>query len=208
MKTAVISGIFGQDAHYLSKFLLEKGYKVIGLARKVTSRLLGSVDLDKRIIQEECDINNFGQVYSIVAKHKPDEFYHLASQSFVKTSFDDPFETINTNIKGTLNILESVRQVSPKTKLYFAGSSEQFGKVLETPQKETTPFYPRSPYAVTKVAGYWLCKNYRESYGLFICNGLLFNHESPRRGTEFVTRKISSSVANIVLLKLITMNKN
>jgi GDPmannose 4,6-dehydratase len=201
-KKAIISGAKGQDAFYLSKILLDKGYKVIGLARKTTSMLWGnSKEVDKRMKQVECDITNYGQVYSIIAKEKPDEFYHLASQSFVGTSFRDPFETINTNIMGTLNVLESIRHASPKTKLYFAGSSEQFGKVLEVPQKETTPFNPRSPYAVTKIAGYWLCKNYRESYGLFICSGLLFNHESDHRGIEFVTKKITNAAVKIKLGK-------
>jgi len=188
----IISGISGQDGSYLAESLSKKGYEVIGLERRVVNRPKSKFKI------LECDIRDYSRLVQII-QLKPDEFYHLAAQSDVGRSFKDPFETFQTNIIGTLNVLEAIRKFSPKTKLYFAGSSEQFGKVQTEPQNEKTPFYPRSPYGVSKVTGFHLVRNYRESYNLFACSGILFNHESPRRGKEFVTRKITRAVAKIKL---------
>ena len=192
MVKALISGISGQDGFYLSKFLKQQGYIVYGLERRI---VLEREKLDVIIIP--CDITNFSSVFNAVKEVMPDEIYHLAAQSDVAYSFKDPFQTLDTNIMGTLNILESMRILVPKAKLYFAGSSEMFGKAEETPQNEKTPFHPRSPYGVSKCTGFYLCQNYREAYNLFICNGILFNHESPRRGKEFVTRKIVHTISQI-----------
>ena len=193
MKKALISGCSGQDGYYLSKFLKEKGYIVYGLERRIVPER-EKID----IIIIPCDITNYSSVFNAMKEVMPDEIYHLAAQSDVGYSFKDPFQTLDTNINGTLNILESMRNLVPNAKMYFAGSSEMFGKAEETPQNENTKFHPRSPYGVSKVAGFYLCQNYREAYNLFICNGILFNHESPRRGKEFVTRKITSTIKKII----------
>lgn len=202
MKKALITGITGQDGSYLAEFLLEKGYEVHGIDRHVAiedqrhrySRLNHIMD---KLHMHPCNITNYGRVYEIIDEIKPDEVYHLAAQSFVYESFIDSFNTMDTNINGTHNILQALYKLKRDAKFYFAASSEMFGKVHEVPQKETTKFHPRSPYGVTKVAGFWLSVNYREAYGMFCCNGILFNHESPRRGKEFVTRKITDKIADI-----------
>lgn len=202
MKRALITGITGQDGSYLAEFLLEKGYEVHGIVRRIAAedinnRLNRINHLRDKIKLHPGNVENYSRVIEILDKVQPDECYHLAAQSFVHESFEDSFSTFMVNIDGTLAILNAIQKRRPKCKLYFAASSEMFGKVLESPQKEKTPFYPRSPYGITKVAGFELTRNFRESYGLFACSGILFNHESPRRGFEFVTRKITSSIAKI-----------
>ena len=202
MKRACITGITGQDGSYLAELLLEQGYEVNGLVRREAiedpghrlSRLLPVLD---RIHLHAAGLESFSSVYSAVARIQPDELYHLAAQSFVHYSFEDAFSTFQANINGTHYVLESVRDCVPHCRVYFAGSSEMFGKVDEVPQRETTRFHPRSPYGISKVTGFELARNYREAYGMFVCSGMLFNHESPRRGYEFVTRKVSSYVARI-----------
>ncbi len=202
MKKALITGITGQDGSYLAEFLLTKGYKVYGIDRRIAledpSRGLSRI---KHILNKldiyGASLESYPSIFKVINKVKPDECYHLAAQSFVAYSFEDEFSTFNTNINGTHNVLSVIKETAPKCKFYFAGSSEMFGRVREIPQKETTPFYPRSPYGISKVTGFELTRNYREAYGLFACNGILFNHESPRRGFEFVTRKITSTVAKI-----------
>jgi GDPmannose 4,6-dehydratase len=201
-KVAFITGITGQDGSYLAEFLLEKGYEVHGLVRRVAledpiNRLKRIYHIKERLILHPGSIESYPRLVEIIDKIKPDECYHLASQSFVYESFEDAFTTFNTNIQGTLNILNAIKIKCPKCKFYFAGSSEIFGEVRETPQTEETPFHPRSPYGITKSTGFELTRNFRESYGIFACSGFLFNHESPRRGKEFVTRKITSAVARI-----------
>ena len=202
MKRALITGITGQDGSYLSELLLTKGYEVHGIVRRValedpTHRLWRLRHLLDRVILHPASLESYASIFSVVEKVRPDECYHLAAQSFVTYSFEDAFSTINININGTLFVLSAIKEKAPNCKVYFAASSEMFGKVRETPQNENTPFHPRSPYGISKVAGFDLTRNYRESYGLFACSGILFNHESPRRGFEFVTRKITSSVARI-----------
>ncbi len=202
MKRALITGITGQDGSYLSELLLQKGYEVHGIVRRValedpTHRLWRLRHLLDRIILHPASLESYASIFSVVEKVRPDECYHLAAQSFVTYSFEDAFSTINININGTLFVLSAIKEKAPNCKVYFAASSEMFGKVRETPQNENTSFHPRSPYGISKVAGFDLTRNYRESYGLFACSGILFNHESPRRGFEFVTRKITSSVARI-----------
>lgn len=199
---ALITGITGQDGSYLAEFLLSKGYEVFGIERRVAiedqSKRNGRIfHLLGKIKILPCDITNYSSVFSAISEIKPDEVYHLAAQSFVALSFDAEFETYDANVTGTLNILNSLRKIKPDAKFYFAGSSEMFGKVRETPQTEKTPFHPRSPYGITKVTGFEMTRNYRESYGMFACSGILFNHESPRRGMEFVTRKITRQIARI-----------
>jgi GDPmannose 4,6-dehydratase len=202
MARALITGITGQDGSYLAELLLERGYEVHGLVRRAAledpshrlSRILGILD---RITLHAASLESFPSLYTTISKIRPDELYHLAAQSFVAYSFEDAFSTFRSNIDGTHYVLESVRQCAPECKVYFAGSSEMFGNPAETPQTERTPFAPRSPYGVSKVTGFHLARNYRESYGMFIASGILFNHESPRRGFEFVTRKISSYAARI-----------
>jgi GDPmannose 4,6-dehydratase len=202
MKRACITGITGQDGSYLAELLLEKGYEVHGLVRRSAledpthrfSRLTAILD---KIQLHPASLESFASIYTSIAQIEPDELYHLASQSFVSYSFEDAFSTFLTNIQGTHYVLESVLQCAPKCRVYFAGSSEMFGKAEEVPQSETTRFHPRSPYGISKVTGFDLARNYREAYGLFVSSGILFNHESPRRGFEFVTRKITSSVARI-----------
>ncbi len=202
MKKALITGITGQDGYFLSKFLLNKKYEVHGLARRNSQKSIGNLKhLDKkyleRIIIHWGDITDNVILDSIIKKEQFDEIYHLAAQSFVFLSFTNPKSTYDINIGGTLNVVNSIKEYSSESKLYFAATSELYGKVRETPQNEETPFYPRSPYGVSKLAGFWTIKNYRESYKLFMSNGILFNHESKFRGKEFVTRKISLAVANI-----------
>jgi GDPmannose 4,6-dehydratase len=204
MKKALITGITGQDGSYLAEFLLNKGYEVHGIVRRVALedpghrmwRLRGVLN-DIQI--HSASLESFPSIYKVLMDAKPDECYHLASQSFVAYSFEDEFSTLNTNINGTHYVLAALRAICPECKFYFAGSSEMFGKVRDVPQNELTPFHPRSAYGISKVAGFDLTRNYREGYGLFACSGMLFNHESPRRGFEFVTRKISFHVAKIKL---------
>jgi GDPmannose 4,6-dehydratase len=202
-KRALISGITGQDGSYLAELLLEKGYEVHGIVRRVAledseRRLSRIVHLLPNLTLEAASLESYASLHSVVAKVQPDECYHLAAQSFVSYSFDDEFSTINTNINGTHNMLSAIRHLAPDCKFYFAGSSEMFGKVATTPQNEDTRFRPRSAYGISKVAGFDLTRNYREAQGMFACSGILFNHESPRRGFEFVTRKITSAVARIL----------
>jgi GDPmannose 4,6-dehydratase len=204
MKKAFITGITGQDGSYLAEFLLEKGYKVYGLVRRVAlederhrlARILNILD-DIELIPGTME--SYPSIYKALATVVPDEIYHLAAQSFVSYSFEDEFSTLQANISGTHFILSAVRDIVPESRFYFAASSEMFGRVREVPQNETTPFHPRSAYGISKVAGFDLTRNYREAYNVFTCNGILYNHESPRRGFEFVTRKISSHVAMIKL---------
>lgn len=202
MKKALITGITGQDGYFLSQFLLEKGYAVYGLARRNSQKSLGSLEYLPEEIKKQIkiywgDITDCFFVEKIIKENSFDEIYHLAAQSFVHLSFDNPKLTYDVNIGGTLNVVNAIKEYSPKSRLYFAATSELFGKAKEYPQNENTPFYPRSPYAVSKLAGFWTIKNYRESYNLFMSNGILFNHESEMRGSEFVTRKISLGVAKI-----------
>ena len=204
MKVALITGITGQDGSYLAELLLNKGYEVHGIVRRVAledpmHRLWRIKHILERITLHPASLESYASIFNVVEKVKPDECYHLAAQSFVSYSFEDAFSTMNANINGTLFVLSALSEKAPGCKLYFAASSEMFGKVKETPQNEDTPFYPRSPYGISKVAGFDLTRNYRESYNIFACNGILFNHESPRRGFEFVTRKITSTVARIKL---------
>ena len=201
-KKALITGITGQDGSYLADLLLEKGYEVHGIVRRVAledpvHRLWRIRHILDRIHLHAASLDSYASLFNVIEKVKPDECYHLAAQSFVNYSFEDAFSTINTNINGTLYVLSAIMERAKDCRFYFAGSSEMFGKVKETPQTEETPFHPRSPYGISKVAGFDLTRNFRESYGMFACNGILFNHESPRRGFEFVTRKITSSAAKI-----------
>jgi GDPmannose 4,6-dehydratase len=204
LKRALITGITGQDGSYLAEFLLEKGYEVHGIVRRVAiedpeHRLWRIRHILDKLILHPGSLESYASIFKIVEKVKPDECYHLAAQSFVSYSFEDEFSTINTNINGTHFVLSAIKEKAPECRFYFAGSSEMFGLVKETPQNENTPFHPRSPYGISKVAGFDLTRNYREAYNLFACSGILFNHESPRRGYEFVTRKISNAVAEIKL---------
>ena len=201
-KTALITGITGQDGSYLTELLLKKKYRVHGLVRRVAledknHRYWRLRHVLKKITLHSASLESYASIVKLIQKIKPDEVYHLGAQSYIDYAFKDEFSTINTNINGTHYILSSIRDFSPKSKFYFAASSEMYGKVLQTPQTEKTPFYPRSTYGISKVAGFDLTRNYREAYGLFCVNGILFNHESPRRGFEFVTRKISHAVARI-----------
>ena len=200
MPTAIITGITGQDGSYLAELLLKKGYRVIGVARRSSTvnyeRIQHIVD-DITIVQG--DLQDQGSLLSLIEEHTPTEVYNLAAQSFVPTSWNQPALTGDVTAIGVTRILEAIRFVNPKIRFYQASSSEMFGKVLEVPQKEDTPFYPRSPYGVAKVYGHWITVNYRESFDMFATSGILFNHESPRRGMEFVTRKISDAVAKIKL---------
>lgn len=201
-KRALITGITGQDGFYLSEFLLKKGYEVHGIVRRAAledpeHRLWRLRHILKKINIHPGSLESFASLFKVINKIKPHECYHLAAQSFVSYSFDDAFSTINTNINGTHYVLSAIKELAPKCHFYFAASSEMFGKVKEIPQNEDTPFHPRSPYGISKVAGFDLTRNYREAYGLFACSGIMFNHESPRRGFEFVTRKITSGIAEI-----------
>jgi len=202
MKKALITGITGQDGSYLAEFLLEKGYEIHGIVRRTAledpeQRLRRIHHINEKIILHPGSIENYASVFDIFEKVKPDECYHLAAQSFVKESFEDAHSTFNININGVLHVLSAIKQKTPNCKFYFAGSSEMFGNAQNIPQTEDTKFYPRSPYGVSKVTGFDLTRSYRESYNLFACSGIAFNHESPRRGFEFVTRKISSTIAKI-----------
>jgi GDPmannose 4,6-dehydratase len=202
MKRALITGITGQDASYLAEFLLKKGYKVFGTTRRsstVNNERIKHIQDKITILQG--DLLDQGSLSSALMESQPDEVYNLAAQSFVQTSWNQPVLTGEFTALGVTRLLEAVRTVNPKIKFYQASSSEMFGKVTETPQKETTRFHPRSPYGVAKVYGHYITVNYRESFGIFACSGILFNHESPRRGLEFVTRKISHAVARISLGK-------
>jgi GDPmannose 4,6-dehydratase len=203
-KKALITGITGQDGSYLAEFLLEKGYEVHGIVRRVAledsrHRLWRLQSIHDRLKLHAASLESFPSLYRVIQRLQPDECYHLAAQSFVSYSFEDEFSTMQTNINGTHYVLAALHDACPKCRFYFAGSSEMFGKVVETPQRETTPFHPRSVYGISKVAGFDLTRNYREAYGTFACTGILFNHESPRRGHEFVTRKITSTAARIKL---------
>ena len=203
-KTALITGITGQDGSYLAELLLKKKYKVHGIVRRValedkTHRLWRLRRITNKIKLHAASLESYASLVKIIQKTKPDEIYHLGAQSYVSYSFEDEFSTINTNVNGTHYILSAIKDFSPKSKFYFAGSSEMFGKVHEVPQNENTVFHPRSAYGISKVTGFELTRNYREAYNLFCCSGILFNHESPRRGFEFVTRKISHAAARIKL---------
>jgi GDPmannose 4,6-dehydratase len=202
MKRALITGITGQDGSYLAELLLQKGYKVYGTVRRLSTPNMENIrHLEDKVELISADLLDQSSLTDAVLKSEPDEVYNLAAQSFVKASFDQPVLTGEFTALGVTRILEAVRSVNKNIKFYQASSSEMFGKVVETPQKETTRFHPRSPYGVAKVYGHYLTLNYRESYDMFACNGILFNHESPRRGIEFVTRKISHAVARISLGK-------
>lgn len=201
-KTALLTGITGQDGSYLAEFLLSKKYKVHGLVRRVAlqdknHRLWRIRHILDKINLHSASLENYASIVKIISKIRPQEIYHLGAQSYVDYSFSDEFSTLNTNINGTHYILSAIKDFSPKSKFYFAGSSEMFGKVVEIPQTEKTPFYPRSAYGISKVTGFELTRNYREAYNLFCATGILFNHESPRRGFEFVTRKITYTAAKI-----------
>jgi GDPmannose 4,6-dehydratase len=199
-KVALITGLTGQDGSYLAEFLLEKGYDVYGMHRRTSMEIFDRIgELKKKINLIDGDVTDMGSIVRIIKEINPDEIYNLAGQSFVPSSWTQPISTAEINAVGVLNVLEAIRLMNPKIKFYQASTSEMFGKIRENPQTETTPFYPRSPYGVSKVFGYFITKNYRESYNLFACNGILFNHESPRRGKQFVTRKITHSVAKIKL---------
>ena len=202
-KVALITGITGQDGSYLAELLLKKGYKVHGIVRRVAledenHRLWRIKKILNDITLHAGSLESYASLFKTVVKIKPDEVYHLAAQSYVGYSFEDEFSTLNININGTHYLLSALKELTDnKTKFYFAGSSEMFGKTKESPQNENTPFNPRSSYGISKVAGYHLTKNYREAYKIFTASGILFNHESPRRGYEFVTRKITHGVARI-----------
>lgn len=199
-KNALVTGITGQDGSYLAELLLEKGYKVYGLRRRTSTPIMENIEHIKHEIEFiDGDLLDQGSLMNAVRISNPDEVYNLAAQSFVGTSWIQPVLTGQSTAIGVTNMLEAVRYVKPDARYYQASSSEMFGKVVETPQKETTPFYPRSPYGVAKVYGHWITVNYRESYDMYACSGILFNHESPRRGVEFVTRKVTDAVARIKL---------
>jgi GDPmannose 4,6-dehydratase len=201
-KKALITGITGQDGSYLAELLLAAGYEVHGLVRRVAledpqRRFTRLGHLLARVTLHPASLESYASIFHVISRHDFQECYHLAAQSFVAESFADGFSTMNTNINGTHHLLAALRELRPQCRFYFAGSSEMFGKVTETPQRETTRFHPRSPYGISKVAGFDLTRNYREAYDMFCVSGILFNHESARRGHEFVTRKITSTVARI-----------
>src|ERR671926_1970294 len=199
MPTALITGITGQDGSYLAELLLSKGYDVVGVVRRSSTtpyeRIAHLVD---RVELASADLLDQTSLTDVVSACRPDEIYNLAAQSFVQTSWSQPVLTGEFTALGVTRMLEAMKKAAPRARFYQASSSEMFGKVHETPQRETTPFYPRSPYGVAKVYGHWITVNYRESFGLYAVSGILFNHESERRGLEFVTRKISDGVARIV----------
>ena len=208
MKKALISGITGQDGSYLAEILLDKGYEVHGIIRRSSSFNRGRIDhlyiqneslMNKRLFLHYGDVTDTSNLNRLLEKIVPDEIYNLAAQSHVKVSFDVPEYTAQVDAVGTLRFLDAIRETGVKTKFYQASTSELYGKVRTIPQNEQTPFYPRSPYGVAKLYGYWIVVNYREAYNLFACNGILFNHESPRRGEGFVTRKITLAAARIKL---------
>jgi GDPmannose 4,6-dehydratase len=206
MKKALITGITGQDGSYLVELLLEKGYEVHGIIRRSSSFNTGRIDhifkdphlADVKLFLHYGDLSDSSNIARVIEKIKPDEIYNLGAQSHVKVSFETPEYTGDIDGLGALRLLDAIKDSGIKTKFYQASSSELFGKVLETPQTEKTPFYPRSPYGCAKLYAFWITKNYRESYGMFACNGILFNHESPRRGQTFVTRKITRGLAKIL----------
>lgn len=203
-RTALITGITGQDGSYLAEHLLSLGYEVHGLVRRVAlehpgQRLRRISHLLDDLILHPGTLESYGSIFRVFSGTPFDECYHLAAQSFVPESFADGFSTMNTNVTGTHHVLAALQALQPGTRFYFAGSSEMFGRAQEVPQRESTPFHPRSPYGVSKATGHWLTVNYREAYGMYCCSGILFNHESPRRGHEFVTRKITRGAARIAL---------
>lgn len=206
-KIALITGITGQDGSYLTEILLEKEYEVHGIIRRSSSFNTGRIDhlynntdiLNNKLFLHYGDVTDTSNLNRLIEKTQPDEIYNLAAQSHVKVSFEIPEYTAEVDAMGTLRFLDAIRETGIKTKFYQASTSELYGKVVEIPQTEKTPFYPRSPYGVAKIYGYWIVINYREAYNLFACNGILFNHESPRRGETFVTRKITRAAARIVL---------
>jgi len=200
MKTALITGITGQDGSYLAEFLLEKGYQVVGMVRRTSTLNFERIrHIQDRIELVAGDLLDEASLMTVLSKYRPQEVYNLAAQSFVQTSWQQPVFTGKVTALGVTRILDAIRMTDPSIRFYQASSSEMFGKVREVPQNEHTPFYPRSPYGVAKVYGHWITINYRESYGLFACSGILFNHESPRRGLEFVTRKVTHGAARIKL---------
>lgn len=200
MPRAVITGITGQDGSYLAEFLLAKGYEVVGIVRRTSHHSYERIDhLVSQVQIEAADLLDQHSLTTVIRDAQPDEVYNLAAQSFVPTSFSQPVLTGEFTALGVTRLLEAVRLACPSARFYQASSSEMFGKVRETPQNEDTPFYPRSPYGVAKLYGHWITVNYRESYGLYAVSGILFNHESPRRGIEFVTRKVTDGVARIKL---------
>ena len=200
MPTALVTGITGQDGSYLAEFLLSKGYTVIGMSRRTSTVNFERIaHIQNEITLVQGDLHDQSSLVSILEEYEPDEVYNLGAQSFVPASWQQAVLTAEVTAIGVLRMLESIRQVDKKIRFYQASSSEMFGKVMEVPQRESTPFYPRSPYGVAKVYGHWITINYRESYNLFATSGILFNHESPRRGFEFVTRKISRTAAAIKL---------
>ncbi len=199
-KRALITGITGQDGSYLAEFLLEQGYEVVGMIRRSSTVNFERIrHIQDRVTLTPGDLLDEVSLIHMLREHRPTEVYNLAAQSFVQTSFSQPVFTGEVTALGVTRLLDAIRIVDPEIRFYQASSSEMFGKVVETPQRETTPFYPRSPYGVAKVYGHWITVNYRESYGMHASSGILFNHESPRRGLEFVTRKISHGVARIAL---------
>jgi GDPmannose 4,6-dehydratase len=203
-KTALITGITGQDGSYLAEFLLEKGYTVHGIVRRVAiedpeRRLWRIRHLQDKLSLHSASLESYASIFKVIDKIRPDECYHLAAQSFVSYSFEDEFSTFGTNIDGTHYVLSALQELAPNCRFYFAASSEMFGNANTTPQNEKTPFYPRSTYGISKLAGFHLTRNYREAYKLFALSGILFNHESPRRGFEFIPRKVANTVAKIKL---------
>jgi GDPmannose 4,6-dehydratase len=200
MKTALITGITGQDGSYLAELLLNKGYRVCGMVRRASTENFQRIEhIRDQVDLFQADLLDQTSIMTLLDQVQPNEVYNLAAMSFVPTSWRQPVLTAEFTAVGVTRMLDAIRQVCPSARFYQASSSEMFGKVQETPQKETTPFYPRSPYGVAKVYGHYISVNYRESYNLFACSGILFNHESPRRGLEFVTRKITDAVARIKL---------
>ncbi len=202
-KIAIITGISGQDGSYLAELLVKKKYKVYGISnpqKKNNFKNLKSIN--RKLFFKKIDINNYSKIKNLIKKIKPTEFYHLAAQSFINYKFEDEFFKLNPNINGTHYILSAIKEFSPKTKFYFAASSELFGNVEKSPQNEKTKFNPRSAYGVSKVAGFYLTKNYREAYNIHACSGILFNHESPRRSVNFVSRKITKNLSLILKGKL------
>src|SRR5881227_1386190 len=199
MPTAIISGITGQDGSYLAELLLEKGYKVVGIVRRSSTTPYERIShLVDRLELVSADLLDQTSLTDVVSDYQPEEIYNLAAQSFVQTSWTQPVLTGEFTALGVTRMLEAMKKAAPNARFYQASSSEMFGKVHESPQRESTPFYPRSPYGVAKVYGHWITVNYRESFGLYAVSGILFNHESPRRGLEFVTRKVTDAVARIV----------
>jgi len=204
MKRALITGITGQDGSYLAELLLEKGYEIHGIVRRVAiedpeHRLWRIRHIMDKLVLHAASLESFASIFNVMDKVQPDEIYHLAAQSFVSYSFEDEFSTIGTNINGTHYVLAAMKERAPRARFYFAASSEMFGNAKETPQNENTSFHPRSPYGISKVAGFQLTENYRQAYNLHAVSGICFNHESPRRGFEFVSRKVANTVARIKL---------